>query len=619
MMLSFVVSMFVVLGTFQAKFINGDLSSEFTNFAVLDEAATVTLYWSVDWDSKTVTFAVEALTTGWVGFGISAGRGQMIGADIVIGGVADDGKHYFMDCHATSYGEPTVDEKQDYDLISLTEIGNKTTMKFKRQFDTCDDGQDNKIEEGTSKVIYAYHPSDPRSPDYFPKHIKKGSRSLMLLNTGKSKPILPANLTFLDILNNQTKVPADETTYWCRVFEIPRMEREYHVVKVEPVVQKGHEGLVHHILLYECPDSFPTSFLNHSGFCYDETTPREIMECAGQSIVAAWAIGGGSFYYPEHVGLKIGTNDTSRYIVMETHYDNPDHKDDFVDSSGLRLWYTNETRMYDASTLYAGWDVTYQMVIPPKQSKWETVGYCPGACIEKGLENSPLEGQKVKVFAALLHTHLAGRQVRVKHIRYGYELKEIVFDNHYDFNFQEYQMLKEEIELWPRDELMVSCTYNTETLKDLTFGGFGTRDEMCLVFLMYYPRVNLKKCSSRDQVAFASVYLKHFWKGGANFLNITPETWSDRVTEDLRQAYKDENTRINVNCQGYNNQQILDGGSHSKPKIVYSYQPGNGPCVRKIHNEFEFEHEQSASGRDVSSSVMMALPTALIAALYRML
>lgn len=153
-----------------------------------------------------------------------------------------------------------------------------------------------------------------------------------------------------------------------------------------------------------------------------------------------------SFYYPEHVGLKIGTNDTSRYIVMETHYDNPDHKDgmynsmcprnylgsedvselhfdghahillsknlsqaffsnrlrpcwigfsDFVDSSGLRLWYTNETRMYDASTLYAGWDVTYQMVIPPKQSKWETVGYCPGACIEK------VHGKEANVYTGL--------------------------------------------------------------------------------------------------------------------------------------------------------------------------------------------------------------------------
>ena len=96
MTLFLVASMFVVLGTFQANLINGDLSSEFTNSAVLYEAATVTLYWSVDWDSKTVTFAVEPLTTGWVGFGIFEGRGQMIGADIVIGGVTDDGKHYFM-------------------------------------------------------------------------------------------------------------------------------------------------------------------------------------------------------------------------------------------------------------------------------------------------------------------------------------------------------------------------------------------------------------------------------------------------------------------------------------------------------------------------------------------
>lgn len=33
-----------------------------------------------------------------------------------------------------------------------------------------------------------------------------------------------------------------------------------------------------------------------------------------------------SFYYPEHVGLKIGTNNTPRYVVMEIHYDNPDRR-----------------------------------------------------------------------------------------------------------------------------------------------------------------------------------------------------------------------------------------------------------------------------------------------------
>lgn len=96
MMVSFVIIMLVVFGHCQAEFINANLSSEFTNYAALDEAATVRLYWSVDWDAKTVSFAVEALTTGWVGFGISEGRGQMIGADMVIGGVTEDGEHYFM-------------------------------------------------------------------------------------------------------------------------------------------------------------------------------------------------------------------------------------------------------------------------------------------------------------------------------------------------------------------------------------------------------------------------------------------------------------------------------------------------------------------------------------------
>ena len=43
-----------------------------------------------------------------------------------------------------------------------------------------------------------------------------------------------------------------------------------------------------------------------------------------------------SFYYPEHVGLKIGTNDTPRYIVMETHYDNPDQRDGTYNSMSLR-------------------------------------------------------------------------------------------------------------------------------------------------------------------------------------------------------------------------------------------------------------------------------------------
>lgn len=91
----FVILLYASLESFHAANAKKDLSSEFTNSTALDEAQKVTLYWSVDWKARSISFAVEAQTTGWVGFGISSGRGQMIGADIVIGGVTDDGNQYF--------------------------------------------------------------------------------------------------------------------------------------------------------------------------------------------------------------------------------------------------------------------------------------------------------------------------------------------------------------------------------------------------------------------------------------------------------------------------------------------------------------------------------------------
>ena len=67
-----------------------DLSSEFAHHAVLDPAEKMKLYWTVDWDAKMVYFAVEAATTGWVGFGFSGRSGAMIGSDVVIGWVKNN-------------------------------------------------------------------------------------------------------------------------------------------------------------------------------------------------------------------------------------------------------------------------------------------------------------------------------------------------------------------------------------------------------------------------------------------------------------------------------------------------------------------------------------------------
>ena len=42
----------------------------------------------------------------------------------------------------------------------------------------------------------------------------------------------------------------------------------------------------------------------------------------------------------------------------------------------------------------------------------------------------------VRVLSGVLHSHLAGRRVRLRHLRGGRELPPLLADEAYDFNFQ---------------------------------------------------------------------------------------------------------------------------------------------------------------------------------------
>lgn len=66
-----------------------DLSSEYDHFVALDPSQKMKLYWTVNRAEESISFAVEAATTGWVGLGFSPSTGRMKGADIVIGWVKD--------------------------------------------------------------------------------------------------------------------------------------------------------------------------------------------------------------------------------------------------------------------------------------------------------------------------------------------------------------------------------------------------------------------------------------------------------------------------------------------------------------------------------------------------
>ena len=70
------------------------------------------LFWTIDWDAKSVSFALEAETTGWVGFGFSTGSGQMVGSDVVIGWVKDNKGYLTVRCHISNTGNSVLSDIQ---------------------------------------------------------------------------------------------------------------------------------------------------------------------------------------------------------------------------------------------------------------------------------------------------------------------------------------------------------------------------------------------------------------------------------------------------------------------------------------------------------------------------
>jgi len=88
-----------------------------------------------------------------------------------------------------------------------------------------------------------------------------------------------------------------------------------------------------------------------------------------------------------------------------------------------------------------------------------------------------------------LHTHLTGRQIIFHHYRNGTELPPILSEPYYDFNYQEFTTLLTERQVLPGDELMVECVYDTAGRTGPTKFGPATTDEMCLAYVLYYPKL----------------------------------------------------------------------------------------------------------------------------------
>lgn len=105
--------------------------------------------------------------------------------------------------------------------------------------------------------------------------------------------------------------------------------------------------------------------------------------------------------FPREVGLNVSKK--KRYLVLETHFDNPEGIEGNVDASGVRVYYTDKKRKYEGGSLLLG-DSVLQRQGELVKSNFEYEHSCPTSCTEKFAE-------PINLFGSFLHMHTTGKEI----------------------------------------------------------------------------------------------------------------------------------------------------------------------------------------------------------------
>ncbi|KAJ8300472.1 hypothetical protein KUTeg_021991 [Tegillarca granosa] len=190
----------------------------------------------------------------------------------------------------------------------------------------------------------------------------------------------------------EIKILNEETQYYCMYFNFP-MDGDYHMVANQPFID--NKNVLHHILLFGC-DQPVTEEPNKPWRC-----GMGSYKCF--SLLGIWAVGMAGECMHNLTGFRIGYRGYTTGMI-QVHYNNPDKRDDFTDSSGLTIHYTPNRRQYDSRVLMLG---QMYLEIPNGKNEYQVIGECTPEC---------------------------RRQMKVEHIRNGTFLEDIAVDEVYSYD-----------------------------------------------------------------------------------------------------------------------------------------------------------------------------------------
>ena len=149
-----------------------------------------------------------------------------------------------------------------------------------------------------------------------------GSQSINLDSGVPEEIELEDDVQTMDILMDEVQVPDSDTTYYCKLAQLPVFTETQYAVKFETVVEEGNEALVHHLVAYYCPEYIANKTHDtYEADCDDYSTNMPSLECRGSRILYVWAVGGAAVYMPEEAAMPLSGDSGLHYILFEIHYD----------------------------------------------------------------------------------------------------------------------------------------------------------------------------------------------------------------------------------------------------------------------------------------------------------
>ncbi|XP_055334960.1 MOXD1 homolog 1-like [Paramacrobiotus metropolitanus] len=458
----------------------------------------VEIAWGVNQTHIEVQLAYPTL--GWLAMGLSP-NGGMDQSDVLFAYVDDRTREVVVQDRwitanlAQGQVNLALDKQQDWIMVSGMKNATHTVIRATRKLKTCD-SQDRAFGSAAVPVLYSYNFKTPASKTGpVSQHNVRGTVSINFIpsqaDDTKNKPDprdIKKRIEFR--VDNVQVVKGKKNQYYCTISQIPALDKKYHAYGYEPLLNQRNLPHLHHMDAYSCDDSFTEDQVDGRTFpCGPEDGTIIMSVC--NNLLGGWQSGTGATYYPSNAGLPFTPDMAGKWVVVQMHYDNSDDSE-FSDDSGIRFLLSDKLRQYDAGSLTVGaMDIDLSFAIPPEQPVFKMQAQCPSECTKRYF---PKDG--IKIFGSTLHMHTRGSGAVLRHFRGTREFQPIDVNPSFDYNRQGGREVSPPRVVLPGDRLVLQCNYTT--IKDTTpiFGGEGSDEEMCMVFLDYFPKSDLYDCGA---------------------------------------------------------------------------------------------------------------------------